>query len=46
MEQLTTSAVQPGLATVLRRVRTRIAAERDKPDVVRAAHAASIAERH
>jgi hypothetical protein len=46
MQQPTTSAVQPVLAAVLQRVRARIAAEHAKPDTVRAAHSASIPERH
>lgn len=42
MQQSTTSHVQPVLATVIQRVRARIAAEQVKPEAVRAGHAASI----
>ncbi|SCF28991.1 hypothetical protein GA0074696_4126 [Micromonospora purpureochromogenes] len=42
MQQSTTSNVQPVLATVVKRVHARIAAEQVKPEAVRAAHAASI----
>ncbi|MEU7673558.1 hypothetical protein AB0C42_01920 [Micromonospora taraxaci] len=42
MQQSTTSKARPVLATVVQRVRARIAAEQAKPEAVQAAHAASI----